>query len=340
MTDLRSTSSLSCEQASPLLEALVADDLDGRSATALLHHARSCESCSDLFDLHVALTEQSGLAPAASDDDFAEVRSEVLSQLKHLQLGNPGFAEDNPGSAEEMQNHTRAHAHKRLLKPWAVGALAAAALVLAFGTGWRAANLSSPSTDLGALWVSELGASNTSFDTSPYEFQDVRVRPVNQSTVALSFDVATHVELERPHDDPLVQEALIRSIRGGSDLGGRLQAIQQTAASPAESQDLRVTRFSGRVRDALITAMLSDPSLAVRMEAQNRLAQGPPDPAVEKALVQVLDSEESVQQRLLAIDALGNWGMSANSLRDAFSDGRGDPGAALEVRAARFPNDV
>ena len=196
------------------------------------------------------------------------------------------------------------------------------------GLGWWAGR-SSLTRDAGVGQIRQVALASllAEGDLSPFDLQDVRVREIDAATVAVSFDLATHLELERPRDDPMVTEALVQSILGRSDLGGRLSAISQTGEILAP-----------RIRDALVQAMLADPSLAVRIEAQRRLAEAAPDAVVEDASLRVLEQEESVQMRLIAIDILTANGIASERLRHAVETGRPEPGNALKVRAAKYLN--
>jgi hypothetical protein len=88
--------------------------------------------------------------------------------------------------------------------------------------------------------------------------------------VTLAYDVATHVEVARPLEHPLVRELLVEALLDPASSASRLRAVAGTLPDPA-------------VRQALVAAMLHDPSLGVRLKAQEVLAQEPADPQLQAA---------------------------------------------------------
>ena len=348
--------STTCERMEERLSDLVAGTLSDRDLVALSAHLRGCDSCAELFDLHVDL---SGLAAAAdgepsrttppsiadarplvpSEREFAAARRRVLEELS----GIAGSAR----VSEIPQTSSRVVAHPSAAR-WTMspGVRWAAAAVFAlgmFGLGWLSArpdDLATRTENLAfddarglpaALLPTNLlpttltnGVSSSALPQ--FEIDNLRLRDVDGDRVAVSFDAATYVETVLPRTDPLVREAVVRSIRGGSDLGGRINAIEQTHS----------LELSTAVRDALVTAMLDDPDVAVRLQAQQRLAQTEIDGEVVAACLRVLETEESVQMRLLAVDMLSAQRVAPDRLFEAIENGHPEPGNALRVRAANY----
>ncbi|MEM7350607.1 MAG: zf-HC2 domain-containing protein [Acidobacteriota bacterium] len=307
---------IDCGDARERLEDLVAGDLADIETARLLAHLRHCEACSELFDLHARLTEWESPESAPESDDFSAMRRRVQTEL-----------------ALEGRTRTASPRFGR----WSITAwrpaLAAGLATALLSLGWWAGRAGrADGTAAAPLSLAALAAHG---DFSPYDFENVRVREIDASTVALSFDLATHLELVRPTSDPLVTEALVQSILGGSDLGGRLHAISQTGFVSPTGETL-----APRIRQALIQAMLEDPSVAVRMQAQERLARAAPDPTIEEACLRVLEEEDSVQMRLVAIDILTAGGISSERLLEAVEAGRPESGNALRVRAASHLNSL
>ena len=162
-----------------------------------------------------------------------------------------------------------------------------------------------------------------SLESAPYLFSNVSVEPVGQGNVALSFDMTRRVRLERSRDDPMVNEALVYSLRGSSPLGDRLRAVTVAGG-----------HVDPAVREALIRAMESDPTVAVRLKALETLIQSPADPQVQVAMLGVLSNEESVQMRLLAIEYLGSSQVQPELIRDALQGTQPDGAAAVLLRAS------
>jgi hypothetical protein len=192
---------------------------------------------------------------------------------------------------------------------------AAAALVIAIGgfaAGRIVSGLGPASGDL-LLATLEDGAQEhrrlRDVEDSQNIISNVAVRSVGEGRVAMSFDVARHLEIERPVDDPLVNEVLVHAILDQSSMGSRLKAV--SLAGRADN---------GKVEEALIFSMLDDPDLPVRMRALEILADGPMSEGVEQGLMQVLRHDESMQMRLLAIEVLADGGVGGQRVLRDFSE--------------------
>jgi hypothetical protein len=79
-----------------------------------------------------------------------------------------------------------------------------------------------------------------------------------------------------------------------------------------------------KIRGALVKAMLQDPNLGVRLQAQEKLAQRPGDAEIEAAQLAVLENEESVRMRLVAIDYLTRSRVDPDRLEKAVEAGAPD----------------
>ena len=111
------------------------------------------------------------------------------------------------------------------------------------------------------------------------------------------------MELTRDADDPLAQELLVHAMLDRSSLGSRLRAVSLAADA-----------VDAKVREALVFAMLNDPSLPVRLRALEAIAVGEIGPTVQDALLKVLEHDESIQMRLLAVQLLTEGGTQQQSL--------------------------
>lgn len=324
-------------------EARIAELIGGAPSQAgfvdLCVHVRDCDACGELLEIHSRLQDLAAPVTNAPDEypaeeDWSRVRQAVLSALESDPL------QPTPLRDAERVGTT---APTRLEAAAAVGTpavvtppqfqrplewLAAAALAgILLGSGWwlgRATGDEVPTTEPQSMLARQSLPVNDDLDG--YEIDNVRVRDVDGDQVSISFDLATHVETTRPRADPLVREAVVRSLHGGADLGGRIAAIEQAGELP----------LSDQVRDALVHAMLEDPDVAVRMSAQQRLATTELDDLVESALLQVLRLEQSVQMRLLAVDMLAERRVDPSELVRAVEAGQPEPGNALKLLAANY----
>lgn len=329
-------------------ESRIAELISGEAPTAgfveLCMHVRGCDECGEVLEIHGRLQDLSAPETRSREEPKAEewdrVRATVLAQLASGAADSvDGFgsgAGSEPVGREIAESSTtprvsldRSVAH-RLGRPleW----LAAAALATALlGSGWwlgRGAGGSSTPSAQPTLAARSASPQTFAVDDSldGYEIDNVRVRDVDDDMVSVSFDLATHVETLRPRTDPLVREAVVRSLWGSADLGGRIAAIEQAGE----------LTMSDTVRDALLHAMLQDPDVAVRMSAQQRLASSGLDEHVEPALLQVLRTEQSVQMRLLAVDMLASRRTDPGELVRAVEEGEPEPGNALKLLAANY----
>ena len=337
-----------CGRMEDQLRDLIAGTLSDRDLVALSAHLRRCDDCTELFDLHVDLSNLAAVGEAdgtgrtaappsiadaepglPTDREFESARRTVLADLG-MRTGSAGVSR----SAIVQHPSARRQVLSQGLR-WAAAAVFALGL---FGLGWLSARPSWSPAEAGELAMDRRGdlpaALLTALPASgvepaalqQFEIDNLRLRDVDGDRVAVSFDAATYVETVLPRTDPLVREAVVRSIRGGADLGGRINAIEQT----------RTLELSTAVRDALVAAMLDDPDVAVRLQAQQRLAQTEVDETVVAACLQILETEESVQMRLLAVDMLSARRVAPDRLFEAIEAGRPEPGNALRVRAANY----
>jgi anti-sigma factor RsiW len=290
-------------------------NLDDEDQTELFAHLATCRDCRDLMQFHEDL--------ASAGDEFGEVDSEALAGVR-------GRVLDEVRSTEV--------AVAAVAKPaafWAVGRsrllAAAAAVVLAIGgfaAGRMAAGVSPTGGDL-LVATLEDGAQDhrrlRDVEDSPNIISNVAVRSVGDGRLAMSFDVARHIEIERPVNDPLVNEVLVHAILDQSSMGSRLKAVSMAAGAD-----------NGKVEEALVFSMLDDPELPVRMRALEILAGRPISDGVEQGLMKVLRHDESMQMRLLAIEVLASGDASGQRVLEDFLETDEAVEPAIAERLASF----
>lgn len=312
-----------CRRFEDGLAALMTGESSSEERGEVMRHLANCEECADLFAIHAELEDME--PPAAEESELLTMRHGVLRSIRG----------DSHGPRRRWWQGFPALE----LKPSAVLAVAALSLVAGFligrvptvdrvfeqaqredlerrdGAGAIAGQL-----EFAALRNRRMEESAT----SPYSFSDLQVRDVGGGRLALSFDVATHLELVRDRSDPLVSEILVQALVNPAPVGTRLEAISL------------VRSMEPKVRDALIVAMLEDESLPVRIAALEKLVGQPIEGATEAAFLEVLGSEESVQMRLLAIDYLARAEVAPERVETAVRSGEPEPGSALFVRAQDY----
>lgn len=83
--------------------------------------------------------------------------------------------------------------------------------------------------------------------------------------------------------------------------------------------------------------MLTDANLGVRLKAQSRLIEQDDDPQVKEALLRVLQNEESVQMKLVAIDHLASRRVDPSRIQRAIAPvGKQD---AAYLKAMNYVNE-
>jgi hypothetical protein len=290
-------------------------NLSDEDQTELFAHLATCRDCRDLMQFHEDLT--------TAGDDFGEVDSEALAGVRERVLDEIRSTEGTVAA---------------VVRPaafWAVGRnrllAATAAIVMAIGgfTAGRMAVGVGP-TD-GDLLVATLedGAEEhrrlRDVEDSPNIISNVAVRPVGEGRLAMSFDVARHIEIERPVNDPLVNEVLVHAILDQSSMGSRLKAVSIAARAD-----------NGKIEEALVFSMLDDPDLPVRMRALEILADRPISDSVEQGLMKVLRHDESMQMRLLAIEVLANNHAGGQQVLEDFLETDEAVEPAIAERLASF----
>ena len=289
--------------------------LEDEDQTELFAHLASCRDCRDLMHFHEDLT--------IAGDEFGEVDSEALAGVRGRVLDEIRSTGEAPAAVVNPAAF------------WAVGRprllAAAAAIVLAvggFAVGHMVAGVNPTGGDL-LVATLEDGAQDhrrlRDVEDSPNIISNVAVRSVGEGRVAMSFDVARHLEIERPVDDPLVNEVLVHAILDQSSMGSRLKAVSMAGRAD-----------NGKVEEALVFSMLDDADLPVRLRALEILADGRISKRVEQGLMQVLRHDESMQMRLLAIEVLAQGDAGGRRVLEDFSETDEAVEPAIAERLATF----
>lgn len=300
-----------CEKYEALMERMIAGEPVRERAT-LLHHLDECRACRDLFEFHDWLAKSAPGLDEPDAEDLAAMRRQVLGKILDLE---PSLAPRQPARVSWWP--------VRFASPAFLAAAAAVLLVAGFLIGRLAlpAGSASPPEYVQIPGNGPIAAGG--FESSPYLFSNVSVRPANGGQVTLGFDVVRHVELNRPAGDAFVREAVVHALLGSSPLRDRLEAVT-----------LAREMVDPRVRGALIDTMEGDPSVAVRLNALLVLGQNVGDPEVAGAMLRVLKNEPNVQMRLLVVDYLGTSSVQRDLIRQALSETEPEGAQAVLVHAS------
>ncbi len=286
--------------------------LDDEERTGLFSHLAICRDCRDLMHFHEDLVSAGEDFGEVGEDALAEVRKTVLEEIQ-----SSGIRVARPAAF-------RTGGPNRILA-------AAAAIVLLIG-GYAAGRLvAGANPEDGDFLVATLddGAQKhrrlQDVEDSPNIISNVAVRSIEGDRVAMSFDVARHLEIERPISDPLVNEVLAHALLDQSSMGSRLQAVSMAARAD-----------NSKVEEALVFSMLNDSDLPVRMRALGILAERPLSEGVALGLMQVLRYDESMQMRLLAIEVLGTGDSGGQRILEDFLETDEAVEPAIAERLASF----
>jgi hypothetical protein len=308
-----------CTRIQKSMDELMASGADDARMDEVLDHVESCRACAAHFDLLGRLRA----GEPVSEPEEAEFLAMRRSVLREIRKGEPV-----PGT---LMDRIRAF--------FAQPAFAAGLAVVMLGVGFGAGTWSRPAAAPGSELIARSGdglvgeiqlaaARHATFDDvmrAPYEYSNVKVAEQPDGRIALSFDVARHVDVVVAKSDPIVNEVLVQSLLGDASVGAKLRAISTSDA------------MNPKIREALTRAMLEDENLGVRLRAQERLVALKEDPVVEQALLEVLRDEESVQMRLVAIDYLTNVKTEPALVRQAVLGDLDEPRVdAVYVRAMQY----
>ena len=268
----------SCKEIKPLLEKYIAGEISEEEIFILNEHTAHCGTCRDMVELHNRFN--SGELP------FPEPDKKLLKLMRHSILNDLN-----------RKKTTYPERLSLLLKQFFTKpALAVSFALLMFVSGIFIPRLWQNEEQVILGQIKQVAYTNKSFEdveNSPYIFQNVKFKALNNNRIALSFDLLTHIDIIRSKDDPIVKEALAQSLLTSKGIGGRLKAISFTDQV-----------ISPKIKEGLIHTMLNDENIAVRLKTIESLRPYKKDKDVQKALLDVLKKEKSVPMRLLAVELL------------------------------------
>ncbi|MCP4902023.1 MAG: hypothetical protein GY906_34085 [bacterium] len=276
--------------------------LDDEEQKALFAHLAHCAICRDLLEFHEDLSGAGTEFDGPSDEALAAVRRGVIAEI---------------GRDSTTHRPTVVAMPRPFWRRPQVLAAAASVLVLLSGVtlGRLIGGRPVSESDLLIAALENSATQNLRLqdvENSSTLISNVAVRPLDDGRVALAFDVARHLEIQRYENDPLVNEVLVHAMLDQTSLGSRLKAVS-----------LASTASNGKVQEALIFAMINDPDLPVRLRALEILTTSPFGDAVEDGLFHVLQRDDSMQMRLLAVELLAQRGSSQERLLEEMGAGDG-----------------
>lgn len=312
-----------CDATQHQIDLAFAGELPDEERPNLMRHVDECTDCHSYYDVVEELA-----SPTIEEPDeagYLAMRREVIRTIRRE------AAEDAPKpSWFPLGVFSRAGGFALAL---AVAGILFALGVLAGRTGAAApaseASRQPASADVVLARQIGTAAKNNralrDVENSPFRYSNVRIEERDGEQLHLSFDVSRHLDLTLRRDDPLVTEVLVQSVLDPSSVGTQLKAI-------SEAENV----LDPRVRGALVKAMLHDPNLGVRLQAQARLVETANHDETSAAMLSVLEREASVQMRLVAIDYLAGSRIDPQRLERAVAAGEPEGRAAVYVKARNY----
>ncbi|MBU8872012.1 MAG: zf-HC2 domain-containing protein [Gemmatimonadales bacterium] len=293
-----------CRRYQELVEDFLAEEISTEDRADLEEHCAGCAECAGLLELHAGLLALGDEITMPDRHELRDMRKTVLAAT----------TEPRSGFLIDLGKLWRSH-------PLPTGLATAAVLIcMVFLGRWNPQD-GSLEDELLRQSIQRSAAQQTGLDyylDTPFSFANVTVRPQGQGQLALSFDASRHVDMQVAQDSPLAREVLLQAILEPSSMGSRLRAMEVTP----QLQD-------GRLKEALITTMLTDSDPTVRINAMAVLARYPYDQQNQDALLQTLGRDQDVQMRLMAMEELARRNVGMEIIREAV--GPEDPNGTMAI---------
>jgi len=307
----------SCKNFEQLIQNLIFDDISEVERNLLNVHVQKCEHCSKILELHTALRKSNFTTANKLPDNnyFQTIRQNVLRQVKTKRIQTFNLSD-------------LFRRKKTILRPaYSIVVFFIIFLIGYYSHHWFKKDVASD-RDLFITKIRQAAMQNRSLadvDKSPFLISQVRMERTDQGEIHLTFNVTTAVEYFGDLDDPLVKEVVTQALVNYTNDGSRLDAI-------ALSTQLMDTK----VKEALIFSMLHNENPAVRMNAMDVLGQMQLDDQIQQAIIKVLNSEQTVQMRLAAIELLTQENTYIQNLNQILQEKiERDPNSSVKLKAAR-----
>ncbi len=278
-----------------LIEKLISGGISEDEYQELKNLVKDFPEYQDIMDTHMILIKAESPFEEPVPEQFTSMRQAVLRSIRNLEMNT---------RSDRLSNFSDLIRNFVTRPEMAVAALT---LILGFFLG-RIAPVDQESISTGLMQqISFLAKENANFSdskNSPYSYSNIEIKEVNSGEVALSFDVSTHLEMVRDKSDPLVREVIAQSLLNPTNLGTELKTISYTE-----------NMLDTKIKEALIFSMHKAPILAVRQNAMRNLTKYKQDDEIKNAFLNVLQDEESVRMRLMALDYFNEYKINPDELK-------------------------
>jgi hypothetical protein len=290
-----------CARFDAMIERLVASDLSPQDRAALFAHAKECEGCRRLLEIHGELVAAGAQAPEPDEAELDFVQERIQREVRRRRDRKPLRA---------------AAIAAGLIFPFAAGLILGRALP-------ARPDGQIPSSRLIDALHAEAAANRglTDVEDSPFNYSNVSFRRVPGDRVALDFDVTTHLASVEPRRSPLVRDVLAQSLLNPSSVGERLKAMSFAAGE-----------LEPKLEQAVLFSLRRDESVAVRLAALTVLVSRLDDDDVRGAVMAAMRDDPSVQVRLAALESLASHRVDHGRIREAIRERERPGDQALMVR--------
>ena len=300
-----------------LIGQLQAGTISAADRARLDEYIKNHPEYTDLIKTDQILKSQPSLFPSPEPEKFTYMRDNVIKQIRRRE-------EKRSAGPESIFEQL----YMIILRPEM--AIAALTLIVGFFLGRL---FPSDKESLNSEIIDQISSLATKHDNladlknSPYVYSNISFKDHNNGKISLSFDVTTHLDILSKKDDPLVRDVMAQSLINPSNVGTDLKTISYSE-----------TMADRKLKEALIYAVHSAPSLAVRLKAMNGLQQYQNDAEVQNAFTKVLKDEASVKMRLMAVDYLTKSGIAPDSLRRIVSESNVPQSPAVLIKVKNYAN--
>jgi hypothetical protein len=298
-----------------LFEKFLSADISPTESDQLDEYVRKYPEFKELMRLHQKLSD---VEFPVSDPDPALLGKLRADVMRKIRLNK----QKSPGVFEEFIDKIRGFAIRPEM------AVAALTLMIGFLLG-RALppdkeNLTSDLIDQ----ISSLATENIKLEdvqNSPIVYSNVRYQDLDNDMVAINLDATTHLDFIRKKDDPLVHEVMAQTLLSSSNVGAELKAISYTKGV-----------VDPKLKEALIFSLHKTPILPIRIKAMYSLMEYKNDKTIQNAFLKVLQEEESVKMRLLAIEYLMTDQVPPDVLQQTLDESKVTQSPAVHIKMRRY----
>lgn len=271
-----------CSNFQNLIKKLQTEKLNDQEEQTLKEHVSTCPGCAELLNIHLSLQRVDSFVTEPEEEVFKQLRQSVLTTINNR---------NQRVTAKRAQGFTE---YVRTIFTRPEMAIAAVTLIIGIFLGRLLPPTNNNFSSSVINHIHSMAKTNTQLNdvqNSPYTYDNIQFKELDDETLALNFDVSTHVEIVRQKNDPLVRDVLAHSLLNRDNVGSELKSISYTE-----------NIMDQKIKEALILLLNNAPFMSVRLKAMQSLMNYKMDESVHAAFIKVLQEEESVKMKLLAIE--------------------------------------